>query len=126
MAAQFPTRRNPAHLSEPIGPDHLILRDLVPEYSVTIKEFKDKGRSYGQINTANAQRWELIYNGLTAAQAATLDAHYVDAQGQFESFSFRHPRTSVLHTDVHYESFERSHEKIWSQSVRIVLVKTPA
>ena len=126
MAAQFPTRPNPSFPTEPAGPPHVKLRDLPLEYPVTVKTMKDGGATYGMPNPYAIRRWELTYQGLTAAEAATLVSHFDDAQGPYEGFDFRHPRTDVLYTDCHYDSFERDHEKVWINSFTIVIVKRPA
>jgi hypothetical protein len=125
--SQFPTPLDPANPSEPDGPIYLLLQDYAPEYpSVIVHIFKDGGASYGLPNPFALFRWELFYDGHTAAAIETLDNHWVEAQGLFGGFNFRHPRTGTLYSDVHYESYERSsHTKFDIQSRRIVLIKRP-
>ena len=123
--SQYPTRAHPTYPAEPAGPLHLKLNDLAPQYFVVVKEFKDGGANLGLVNSNSVLRWEFTYDGLTNAEGAVLDAHYVEAQGTFGGFNFRHPRTLVLYSNVRYESYEADHSKIWSQSRRTVLVKRP-
>lgn len=126
MAAQFPTHLQLGGDTNTIGPQPLKLLDVPPEYAITQKIFKDKGASVGQATTSTVLVWRLSYDGLTAAEYDTLLTHYNDAQGMFEGFNFRHPRTAVLHSDVHYRSFEADHLKTHCRSCEIVLEKRPA
>jgi hypothetical protein len=68
----------------------------------------------------------LTYGGLTAAEAAILDAHFAEVHGVFTGFVFRHPRTGVVYSDVHYLSFEVDHAKIWNHGRVTTLIKRPA
>jgi len=95
-------------------------------FSTNVHEFKDLGRSYGRTNTEKALRWEFTYDGLDETQAAILDSHYASASGIFEGFQFRHPRTDVLYSDVHYESYdEPTHVKRDTNARKLVLIKSP-
>lgn len=103
--AIYPTPPNSLHVGETTGPPYLKLLDHPPDYpSNTMHEFKDGGASYGAANTNAVLRFEFEYDGLTSAQAAVLDAHVASAKGILTGFTFRHPRTDVLYSDVHYEN----------------------
>lgn len=123
--SQYPTRFDPAHSGEASGPDHLILIDVPPEYpALTMKLFKDGGAVYSLPSTNVVERWDLNYDGLSEEDAAILDNHRIEAMDQFESFSFRHPRTGILYTNVHYETYENpGHQIITCQSRHVVLVR---
>lgn len=125
--SQYPTPFNAAHPAEPAGPIVAVVQSIPPDYRGTIvKEFKDGGANIG-MSTENATlRFLLFYHGLFAAEVETLDNHWVEALGIAEGFNFRHPRTDILYTDVHYESFEYpEHRKIYMQQRRIILIKRP-
>lgn len=126
--SQFPTRYNAAHPSEPAADTHLILQDVTPERGISIQTFKDNGKSRGtESPNAVTLRWILIYDGESATDAAVYDAHYVESLEGLLPFSFRHPRTGILYTDVYYESFVYpQHEHLNSQRREITLIKSPA
>ncbi len=123
--SQYPTRPHASYPAEPAGPPHAKLQDLPPQYFVVVKEFKDGGANLGLVNSNSVLRWEFTHTNLTDAQGAVLDAHFVEAQGPFGGFNFRHPRTLVLYTNVRYESYEKDHSKTWNQSRKTILVKRP-
>lgn len=101
---------------------------------ITVKSsFEDGGADFLLHAASPPQRWTFEYGGLTETQAKVLDDHYDSAQGQVQGFSFTEPRnypwttTGSTFSDVHYESFERSHDpKLWSQTRKVVLIKRPA
>lgn len=103
--------------------------------AVTIKStYEDSGADFNLSATVPSQRWTLEYGGLTETQAKVLDDHFDSAQGQVFGFSYTEPRnypwsgtTGTAYTDVHYESYERSHDpKLWTQTRKIVLIKRPS
>jgi|SRR5215831_866111 len=112
------------------GPPYLKLLQLANEYrSVVVKEMVDGGATYGADTTNAVMKWQFDYDGLTASQAATLDAHFASAYGSLLGFNFTDPRTSTLYTDVHYDpsnGFVADHAKTFSQSRKVILVKRPA
>src|SRR5262249_46301625 len=109
------------------GPPYLKLLQIAEEYaSVTVKTMVDQGATYGADSSNKVRKWEIIYDGLTAAQAATLDTHYKSAVGQLLGFDFTDPQTTTLYTDTHYLEYSRDHSKVWSQSRKVTLIKRPA
>jgi hypothetical protein len=113
--------------TEPLGPPYLKFLDQAPVYASTVvKEFKDGGAAIGLPNLTPVYLFTLTYGGLFAAEAAQLDTHYAQAHGVFEGFVFRHPRTGVVWSDVHYLSFEVDHAKIWNNGRITTLIKRPA
>lgn len=133
--AQYPTPLNSAHLTEPDGPGPggtslcgFKLERLVNEYpSVIVKLMVDGGATYGADSATAVARWRLTYTGMTAAQAAVLDAHHDSARHNLLGFDFRDPRTGTLYSDVHYESYEYPGHTLYSVQSRVVtLAKRPA
>lgn len=127
--AQFPSPSNyTVHVGDPTGPPCLKIRQLKPERpSVIFKEMVDGGGTYGANSTTKVLRWELTFGGLTTTQAAQLDDHNDSAYDTLLGFSWRDPRTDTLHTDTHYESYDRDHSGQYgnSQSRSMILVKRP-
>lgn len=126
MAAQFPTHLNLSGDTNVIGPQPLKLLDVAPEYAVTQKIFKDKGATVGLATTSTVLVWVLSYGVMSAAKYQTLLDHWNDAQGMFEAFTFRHPYSGVLYSDVHYREFTADLVKRHNRRCEIVLEKRPA
>lgn len=128
--SQFPSpTSHTVHAGDPTGPPCQKITPLKTERpSNVFKEMVDGGGTYGADSANKVLRWELIFGGLTIAQAAQLDTHNDDAKDTLLGFSWRDPRTDTLYTDVHYESYERDHSRLYSnsQSRKMVLVKRPA
>lgn len=124
--SQYPTHVNLSGDTNVIGPQPAKLIPVPPEFAGTQKIFKDKGASYGLATTSQVLVWEFTYTRMTPAQWAVLLAHWVEAQGTFGGFNFRHPYTGVLYSDVHYRSINYDHTKSWSNFADIVLEKRPA
>lgn len=123
---QYPTPTVFGGDTNVVGPPILKRLLQVVEFAGTQKLFKDLGATYGLPSTSSVLRWELRYDGMDETQAGVLDTHWAAAQGIFGGFSFRDPKTSILYTDVHYESMTADHTKSWSQARTVVLVKRPA
>lgn len=94
-------------------------------------EFDDGGIDTNEHASDAAQLYELSYDGLTETEAKVLDDHY-NTNRFSGTFSFQEPRnepwtgTTGSTVTVRYETYERPrHEKVWSQSRRVVLIKTP-
>lgn len=106
--------------------------ELLPEEFVTGRTiYDDNGADFKlQHGGIGVKRWRLDYDGLTAAQAAILDAHlaaafYSPDEGSAFGFNFRDRDTAVLYSNVHYEKYEKSHMKTWIQKRSVTLVKRP-
>lgn len=125
--SQFPTRFDPDFPDEPSTQAHLILQDLTPEFpSLSVKVMKGGGATYGLQNANPVLRWSLAYDGLMREEAQVLDDHYLMAQSQFQSFSFRHPRSKILYSNVRIESYDYpTHQHIDCQARNITLIKRP-
>lgn len=112
------------------GPPFLKFRQMQPDFAAVSHrhDYEDGGASFVAMNDTGPIYFELEYNGLTAAQAALILAHFADAGSELFGFSFTNPRTSTVYTDVHYapDGFQEDHSRIWNNSFRIRLVKRPA
>jgi len=99
---------------------------LPPDFKdITVEhKYEDGGVSFNTTSATAPQRWLLEYNGLTASQLSTLDAHYASA-GLSQSFNFV-DRAGATQTNVYYESYEKDHVKSWVNSARVTLIKRPA
>lgn len=93
--------------------------------SLVTKEFKDGGAALGLPVTTPMLRWIILYDGLYDSEAYMIDSHYLSANGMYDGFTFRHPRTGVLYSDVHYEKFTVDHRKTWIQRREVTLLKRP-
>src|SRR5207302_4699761 len=94
------------------GPKIALIQKLPVTFpGATSKEFKDGGASYGLSNANGLQKWLILHQGLTTAEAATLDNHNASANGIYGGFTFKDPRTGVTYTDVHYETYEYPQHK---------------
>lgn len=132
--SQFPTLFKAAHPAEPAGPRHTIFYEMEPEYSVTTSPpFADGGMDWNLNADVKVRRWVLIYQNISEAEAAILDAHMDEARyssegGSGYGFDFREPVSDTLHSSVHYDrgGYERSpHTRRPIQSRRVLLCKRP-
>lgn len=114
------------------GARYMKYRKLAKDYSeiTDFAHFDDGGLDTNQHASDTAQRYEFTYNGLTETQAKVFDDHFT-INKLSGTFTLQEPRnepwtgTTGSSVTVRYESYERDHEKVWSQSRRIVLIKTP-
>lgn len=102
---------------------------LRPAYQIGFTQYDDGGRDFKLQNGGTGiLRWIIDYSGLTAAQAATLDAHadsaMLDESGMSAfSFNFRDRDTGTLYSGVRYEVYSRpahTHKDIQSRHVQLV------
>lgn len=98
-----------------------------PEYLVTVgTPFKNGHVDYWLNSDTPIYRFVFEYATLTETEAAILDDHYASAKGRAFGFLFTDPRTQVNYTGVHYEKFEKSHDKSRKIQKRVLtLVKRP-
>lgn len=111
------------------GPRYTHYRKHPPDWERVVNEhtFDDEGASYNTNASTAPQRWDLEYVNITPLEAGVLAAHRNSAKHNLEGFDF-YEKDATLNTNVHYESFEQTHDanKSWIQNVRITLVKRPA
>lgn len=106
--------------------------ELQPAYAVTMSpQFADGGRDFNLDADQVIRRWELLFDGHTEAEAATLDAHvdsakYSDDAGSAYGFNYTTRSGEVL-SNVRYDKggYDRSQSKTYSQRRRVRLIKYP-
>lgn len=134
MAAEFPLPSVSA-----ANPIPLYFEMEVEQFVVGRTIYDDNGADYKlQNGGAGLKRWILRYDGLTAAEAAILDAHlattfYSEDEGSAVGFNFRtHVAGSLwssaagtLYGSVHYApgGYKKSHTKTWSCIREVILEK---
>lgn len=129
MAGEFPTL-------EFGGPRPNVYLKHVKDYDeiTDFLKFEDGGVDTNEHATDAAQRWTLIYNGLTETEAKVLDDYY-NSKRKSTRFTFKEPRNepwtgtggTTYTNSVQFESYERpEHEHYNIQSRKIVLVKYPS
>lgn len=109
------------------GPMYSRFFEPPPDYDAvtTAHEYEDGGKSFNLDSEQQPRSFEISYDGLSELEAQILDDHYDEAKGQINDFTFTHPRTGEEIEGVHYLSYERSHEKTWMQTRRVVLIRYP-
>jgi len=114
--ADYPTRATVYWLKQvAVAPDF--------EPVTNTHQYEDGGMSFNSSDDTGVLMWEIEYDGLTAAQAALLDAHFASA-ALANDFSFV-DRDGVTFTACHYKSFEKGWNKIYAQSRKVVLCRYP-
>jgi len=116
------------------NPRPLDFLPLPEKFSGGSSKMDDGGVIAAQQHGGNGVRvWRLSYRGLTAAQAAVLDAHFASAKWledegmSAQTFNFRE-RSDVgttLYSGVRYTKYEVSHKKIWDRAREVELTKYP-
>lgn len=127
MPAEFPLPSVNAAYADP-----LITYKLQDEFQVDYTEYDDGGRDFALgSGGAGTQRWYLFFDGMTAAEAAVLDAWVETMKLGPDGLSayaanFRDPDTTLLYSGVRVESYERPVHKLKAVQQRIItLVKFP-
>ena len=93
------------------------------EFPVLHYEFEDGGHDVN-VQPCGLRRFELLYEGITAAEVQTLVDHYNLAKGRTNDFSFYHRHLEDTFAGCTYEAFEiQKHPKKWACFVRAVLVR---
>lgn len=115
------------------NPDPLVSYKLLDKFQVDSIQYDDAGIDTALRNGGSGiQRWYLFYDGLTAVQAALLDAHVATAKlsegdgPSAHSFNYRDVDSATLFSGVRYQSYERPIHKNKDIQTRVVyLVKFP-
>lgn len=96
-----------------------------PEFRYFNQKFPDLHEDFN-LNAGIIRRWRFEYQGLSEADAATLDAHYESAKSSAFGFGFTNPRTAEVLSSVRYDKYTvGDHEKKWAGNRSIVLIKYP-
>lgn len=107
MAAQYP--------EESIaGPRIARLIPQPIEYEPQIDRNEDGGADVN-VQPCGMRAYLIEYDSLTAAELATLRAHFNDARGKVEAFSFYNRQTATLLADCYYREWQKGkHKKTWA------------
>lgn len=118
----FPTP-NPFPFPSIGGPQYKRFQEMEPSWGEFEVEFPDKVKIANTAQTSGIRHFQIDYEGLTEAEARTLDQHYISTRGGI-SFSMTVPRTGEALTKVRYEKYEVvPHTKKWAQIRRVILIK---
>ena len=105
------------------GPQFTMFKEVTPQWSEFGQAFGDGKPWFGTIQTTRIRYFEVEWDGLSSADATTLDNHHNSTRGIL-SFTVTVPRTAEVITNVRYASYTRSsHTRYWSQSRSARLVK---
>jgi len=98
-------------------------QEIEGEWGEHGQPFPDGVPNFTTIQTAAVRKFDVEWDGLTEAEAQTMDAHFDSTSGGLK-FTITHPHTSETITGVRYESYNRTeHEKVWAQKRTARLVK---
>lgn len=107
------------------GPLPIYFDEMEPDFNEFGKQFADGRPVFNTIQTTHVRRFVFEYDGLDQDEAAILDDHWDSTRGAL-SFTLIHPRTAEVITGVRYEDYSRSpHQRVWSQTRSVKLVKYP-
>lgn len=98
-----------------------------PEYPTDVGQpYKGGGTDYWIRNDTKTLFFICDYKTdgcVEEIEAAILDAHYDEAKGKTYGFDFYDKNSGIIYTNVHYESYERSHGKRTTIQFRMVKLK---
>lgn len=101
---------------------------LADDYKPTFgPEYADGGRdSFRPAGVPPIRRWQIVYSGLTLAEAAILDNWHAANEGAHLTFTFT-DRDATAYGGVRCIEYERGHTKLYvnSQFRRITLEDRP-
>lgn len=99
--------------------------EIQPEWGEFGQQHADLFPQFATLQADQVRVFVLRYTGLSASDAAILDAHWASTRGGL-SFTFTQPRTLEVLTGVRYlERPESDHIKTWAQSRNVKLVLFP-
>ena len=91
-------------------------------YEVDVFRNEDGGADVN-VQPCGILRFEIEYDGITAAEVETLRAHWNLAKGKVNDFPFRSRYDGATYNKCTYEKFEiPPHVKTWSNQVRVSLI----
>lgn len=102
---------------------HTYFDEIEGDWGEHGQAFPDGHPSFTTIQTSAIRHFLVEWDGLSAEDAATLDAHWESTRGGL-SFSVTHPRTAEVITNCRYESYDRTeHVRYWAQKRTARIVK---
>ena len=102
------------------GPYPLKVVPFPDEYPVVDYEFEDGGYECN-VSPCGVKRWQIIYEGLTGAQAAVLDDHFDEAKKDVNDFTYT-TREGVVYTGCHYEEYVTAKHKLLDIQARTLTI----
>lgn len=114
----------PTPASLPItGISFTYFQEVEGDWGEIKKEFPDGTPNATTLQTSAVRRFEVEWDGLSEADAQTMDAHWDSTSGGLK-FTIIHPHTAETITGVRYEDYNRAdHQKVWAQKRTAKLVK---
>jgi hypothetical protein len=101
-------------------------QEVVSIWNEFTARFVDGSSESDTRQTAPVRMFEVEWDGLSAAEAALLDAHYDSTSGGL-TFSITNPHTSEVISGCRYGSYTLSpHTRYWSQNRQATIIKYPA
>ena len=101
-------------------------QEVVSRWDEYTAQFGDGSSASDTTRTNQIRMFEVEWDGLSATEAALLDAHYDSTSGGL-SFSMIDPHTDEVITGCRYGSYTLSpHTKYWSQNRQATIVKFTA
>lgn len=113
------------------SPFPMVIQELPEVFQVGSTEYDDGGRDTAlQNGGVGIKRWVLVFEGLTAAEAALLDSHMLSArldESGLSAYTFTFTtRDATAYTGVRYQSYEAArYANRHIQQRNIVLVRFP-
>lgn len=98
-------------------------QEIAPLWGEFGQQFADRSSNFNTIQTVRIRRFEVEWTGLTATEAATLDAHY-DSTSAGLAFSITVPHTAEVISGCRYQDYGNpGHRRAFMQSRRATIVK---
>lgn len=105
------------------GPRPAYFQEVDGDWGEHTQKFADGTSQANTIQNSPIRIFRAEYEGLSEAEANTLDAHYHSTRGGLK-FQLTHPYTSEVINGVRYREYSRSnHEQLWSQARSVELIK---
>lgn len=113
----------PQPTSNPPGPLQSRFQEVVTDWQNYSQRFADQTLVGNSALNKPIRIFEIEWEGLSAAEAAMLDAHYDSTSGGI-SFAMTDPHTGEFLTNCRYASYSRGpHVKYWSQTRQATVIK---
>lgn len=111
------------------GPTYTNLLRLAPRYQIDAQKFKTGGRDFRLKAQTKIYEFVITYDFLTVAEAATLDAHFISARGEWAGFDFVDPRSGSTFRNTHYAPdglVSKPAQKRWAPAREVRLIWSSA
>lgn len=103
------------------GPTPASLYTYPLQFERDVTLYEDGGADVN-VQPCGLRKVEIRYEGLSAAEVATLRTHYNAARGESDEFNFYHRDNATIYTNVRYFDFKLPrHTRTWSNPATVVL-----